>query len=565
MGIFGSLGVGTKALSASQMAISVAGQNIANANTEGYSRKRVSVSADVKRDSAFGELGNGVNIESVERIRNQFIDLQIDSQTTKKGYLEGVDDALERIENVFNEPSDVGLNNTIDSFWNSWQDLANSPNDLSARQAVRSTTEVLTSQFHAIAGELREFKISMDRDLENQVKIINNVTSEISRLNNEIALAELDGSSMANDSRDKRTELVKDLATEIPIDFFEDGDGRLTITTSGNIIVGPREVISIDMFRERETQPDGTVISKVFTQFDNTNAKFSPSGGALGAAFAIRDDIIGNYEDKLDGIASSLVSEVNELHLQGYDLDKDTGVYFFDPNYTSAIQIELSDSIKDDIKNIAAGAGEPEKQAFGLPVTQAVSLDGSIDVSDPALNASFDPRFNDLIPGSVVITLAATGQTLTEGAANDFVVDYQNGNIVFTNGILVPPGTAVDLNFKYNDAGFGGVGDGDNALNISGLRDVNLTTPDSTGDNTQTIGEYYASFIGELGIARNEASSNLETSEFLLIQLKQRQDSIAGVSLDEELADLIKFENTYQAAAKYISTLDQMLEILLGL
>jgi flagellar hook-associated protein 1 FlgK len=136
---------------------------------------------------------------------------------------------------------------------------------------------------------------------------------------------------------------------------------------------------------------------------------------------------------------------------------------------------------------------------------------------------------------------------------------------VFTNGALVPPGTAVDLNFKYNDAGFGGVGDGDNALNISGLRDANLTTPDSTGDNTQTIGEYYASFIGELGIERNAASSNLETSEFLLTQLKQRQDSIAGVSLDEELADLIKFENTYQAAAKYISTLDQMLEILLGL
>lgn len=113
--------------------------------------------------------------------------------------------------------------------------------------------------------------------------------------------------------------------------------------------------------------------------------------------------------------------------------------------------------------------------------------------------------------------------------------------------------------------GFGGIGDGENAVALAELKNSLTSDPDVQGENTQTLGEFYSSFIGQLGIDRNEAISNMQTREYILQQLEQRQAEVSGVSLDEEMANMIKFEHSYQASAKFISTIDQMLEVLMNL
>lgn len=566
MGLFGSMGVGVRGLSASQLALDVTGQNISNANTEGYSRKRVSVSSDSRRDSTLGQLGNGVEVTNVERYRNEFIDAQIQGQMGDKGYYTKIDEAYERIENILNEPSDTGLNSFLDNFWDSLADLSNNPSDLSSRESVRANTLAMTNRFHAVADEMDAYRSSIDSNLNAHVETVNELTARISQLNQEIATVELGGKFQANDSRDNRDLALKELAMQIPVEAIEDASGRVSVTSGGSILVGPTDRVELTLYRDELELPDGTVRSEMFIRYGNLATKFEPEGGEIGGVFQIRDEILKNYEDTLDQIASDLVTAVNEVHLTGYDLDEDTGIYFFDPTKTRAGDIELSGDIIRNVSNIAAARGGQASNPAINPVPATVTALGTIDLTDTALDpVNFDARYVNLMEGSVTVTLTPAGTQLTEGASNDYVIDYTNGQISFVNGTLVPPGSTVNVEFMYNDVGFGGIGDGENAVALAELKNSLTSDPDIQGENTQTLGEFYSSFIGQLGIDRNEAISNMQTREYILQQLEQRQAEVSGVSLDEEMANMIKFEHSYQASAKFISTIDQMLEVLMNL
>lgn len=566
MGLFGSLSVGTSGLSAAQLALDVTGQNISNANTEGYSRKRVSVVADFRKDGVMGQMGSGVNATSVERYRNEFIDVQIQSQVGEKGYYRQLDQAYERIENIFNEPSDTGLNEFLDNFWDSMHDLSNNPADLSSRELVAANTSALTTRFKAVADELGALRSSVDNNLIAHVETVNALTQRISSFNNQIAAVEIGEKFNANDARDQRDEAVKELAKEIPIEMIEDASGRISITSNGSILVGPSDRVELSMYRDTIQLDDGTESSELLIRFGNLSVQFKPERGEIGGLFAVRDEVLKEYEDTLDQFAHDLVKAVNEVHYEGYSLNQDTGIYFFDPAGTTAEKISLSSHIKDDVSNIAAASGGKASLPVIGTVAGVVLADGTIDITDDIADpVNYNPRYTNILNGTVLVTLQPSGVELTEGPSADYVVDYHNGQFNFVNGALLPPGTAVDIDFKYNDVGFGGVGDGSNAVEMAELKNAIISSPDMLGTPTQSIGEFYSSFIGGLGIDRNEAISNSETRDFILQQLMKRQDEVSGVSLDEEMANMIKYENSYQASARFISKIDQMLEILMNL
>ncbi len=566
MGLFGSLSVGTSGLSAAQMALDVTGQNISNANTEGYSRKRVSVVADFRKDGVMGQMGSGVNVTSVERYRNEFIDVQIQSQVGEKGYYRQLDQAYERIENIFNEPSDTGLNEFLDNFWDSMHDLSNNPADLSSRELVAANTSALTTRFKSVADELGALRSSVDNNLIAHVETVNALTQRISSFNNQIAAVEIGEKFNANDARDQRDEAVKELAKEIPIEMIEDASGRISITSNGSILVGPSDRVELSMYRDTIQLDDGTESSELLIRFGNLSVQFKPERGEIGGLFAVRDEVLKEYEDTLDQFAHDLVKAVNEVHYEGYSLNQDTGIYFFDPAGTTAEKISLSSHIKDDVSNIAAASGGKASLPVIGTVAGVVLADGTIDITDDIADpVNYNPRYTNILNGTVLVTLQPSGVELTEGPSADYVVDYHNGQFNFVNGALLPPGTAVDIDFKYNDVGFGGVGDGSNAVEMAELKNAIISSPDRLGTPTQSIGEFYSSFIGGLGIDRNEAISNSETRDFILQQLMKRQDEVSGVSLDEEMANMIKYENSYQASARFISKIDQMLEILMNL
>jgi flagellar hook-associated protein 1 FlgK len=254
------------------------------------------------------------------------------------------------------------------------------------------------------------------------------------------------------------------------------------------------------------------------------------------------------------------VREVNALHQTGYTLNKSTGINFFNPAGTDAAHISLADPILADAKNIAPAQGGTSAPATvvpagGMPAQGAPTYDLKLD----------DPRYRYVAQGSVEITLSGTGEILREGAGQDYIVDYTLGTVTFLNYARFAGGEAISIDFRFEENGFPGNGDGANALAIAQLRQLATLSPDPNGNPTQTFGDYYSAMVGTLGIARNQNTTNLETKEFLIAQMDEEQASIAGVSLDEEMTNLIRFQHSYQASARIVGTVQEMMDTLMNM
>ncbi len=561
MSLFSALNTATRGMAAAQAAIQVTGQNISNANTEGYTRKRVELSPDSRRDGVYGSIGMGVEITSIARIRDIYIDQQIAEQIGDRGKARVMDEAMEKLEGLFAEPGDGGFNTHLNNFWNAWQDLANNPSDLAARGAVRTSAEVVTDMFHSVAQDLRMFRESRMEVLDSKVRILNGLMRDIHNLNTEIASQEAGNSrGAANDTRDQRDLMVRQLAEMVDVKYFEDELGRVTITTAGSLLVGPTSAVQLELYSSSKMLPDGSM-SPVITElrFADSKKVFTPNGGELRAIMDVKDVLVPKYQNYLDTLAKTLVTEVNALHSEGYNLNRSTGVFFFDVSQTTAQGIKLSPSILKDVNNIAAApAGRSSLPINFLPVGGVPAL------ADPVIRLSnINPLYRDIIPGS--LNIEWNGQSLQEGPGKDYVVDYQLGTIHFINYAKYGAGDALDVTLRHREGGYPGDGVGSLALAIAQLRQTPLLKPDPTGKSTQTLDQFYSSFVGELGIERQQAKSTFDTKSFLIAQLDSRQQSVAGVSLDEEMTNMIKFEHSYQASARFISVINSMLDTLLNI
>lgn len=557
MGLLSVLNVATSGLFASQQAMDISGQNISNANVDGYSRKRLNQTTDYRQDGQFGQVGMGVDMVNIERLRNSFIDDQIRRQNQDVGNYTELDNTMQSIENVFNEPSDTGVQHYIDQFFDSWQNLANNPSDISARTMVKTNGEILTDVFHNLSGELSNLRQSRNDELEDRVKKINEISAEILNLNKEIGSVQI-GNQNANDSKDKRDLLLKQLSELVDITSVENEHGQVTVTTGGSILVSPVDRQELETYTTAFNQPDGTTITDIGIRFTNSKRQLNPQGGQIRGLLDSRDVVVPSYQKKLDQLATALVKKVNELHSQGYNLNGYSGNDFFDSSVTGASDIKISASIESDVANIAASSGGEIQPAVTNQLTA-----GSHNFGIAAVQLFRDPvavpptAAKNIVQGTVVVSTPTV--TLKEGV--DYNINYQNGTIqMLHNGY---DAQNLDVKFQYRSGGFQGAGDNSNALKIANLRSDLTMTPDILGNGTSTFTEYYSSMIGELGLNRNEAKSNLDTRKSLVEQYQSQQDSIAGVSIDEEMANLIKYQHTYQAAARIISVTSEMLDTLL--
>jgi flagellar hook-associated protein FlgK len=210
--------------------------------------------------------------------------------------------------------------------------------------------------------------------------------------------------------------------------------------------------------------------------------------------------------------------------------------------------------------NIAAAQGGKIVDVANFLPAGGIPASGS-----PVLDLKgINPSYRDLVQDSVKLTLA-DGTVLQEGSGKDYVVDYEKGTITFVNYARYAAGDAVNVKISYNTSGFSGNGNGENALAIAGLRLKASMVKDKNGNYSQSISSFYSATIGKLGIEKNQNSSRKETKEFLISQMDAEQASVTGVSLDEEMSNMIKYENSYKASARYISTVSQMLDILMAL
>jgi flagellar hook-associated protein 1 FlgK len=459
---FAILNLGKRALITQQTAINVTGNNIANANTPGYSLQRVNMTTNEPISVWPGQLGTGVKASEVERIYDRFLMGQINNQNQSMERWGAQKSALERVEMVLDESSGNGLSVAMNEFWNAWQDLADNPTGHVERMSLLAKAETMATIFNQAYADLQQIQKDIDTSIEGTIDSISPILEQIAELNQKITQTEVSGQN-ANDYRDRRDLLLKELSSLVDINTFEDDSGKVSVLVSGG-----RPLVEIVRTWDLSTQLNASGLKDILWD-DGTgttvNITSDINGGKLKGWLQVRDVIIPDLLSRLDDLANGIMQQVNSLHSAGYTLDpgNPTGIDFF--TGTSASDIAVDSSVVSDINLIAA------------------------------------------------------------------------------SGTL------------------GGVpGDNSNAIAIANLQDDLLMS-----GNEATFGDFFTSLVSDVGVEVQRATMTYDHQISMVTQLENYRETVSGVSLDEEMVNLIKFQHAYDAAAKLITTTDEILNTLINM
>lgn len=361
--IYGMMDVGRRSMMNSQTALSTAGHNIANKSTEGYSRQRV----DMVTNEAVGEgklrIGMGARAGMVTRTNNEFLEKQIEREGNQLGYMDSRSELLGRVEQVYNEQVNQGLNHSLGQFFNAFRELSNNPESLATRTQVKESAVGVANDFKKVHEQLTAIQSDGDFRIQTKVNEINQLTREIASLNEKVQMVEVDGVP-ANDERDRREVLVKQLGQKINIHYAESKDGQLTIT-AGNTAVLVSGFSQRDLIAMSTPQRDGKPEGGVDIFYKSTDASTpvlvtkQMTGGEVGGILDVRDRICTELKDGMDQVAYTLAEETNAAHSQGYDRSGRTGNLLFEQprsQHEAAFELKVHDSILNDVGRIAAAA-----------------------------------------------------------------------------------------------------------------------------------------------------------------------------------------------------------------
>jgi flagellar hook-associated protein 1 FlgK len=575
---FFGINIGASALRTAQTLVDIANQNIANANTPGYSRQTGKVGAMAPYPvPAFnaggnpGQLGTGVQITEVNRARDTFIDYQMRNQLNGQGQANARRDALAQVEATVNEPSLTGLNSTLTKYWSAWQEVANSPADSAIRANLVEQGKAVADAFK---GQISQFA-QQQRDLDQQVGLsvtnVNTLTSQIAALNLQVSQVEVSGMH-ANDLRDQRDQLVDSLSKLVKINVVESSDGSVYINVGNHQLV------------ERSTahQMVANTAAGAFTQIQWPDGTAVDVGtGQIQGLVESRDELLQERIDGVNALAGRVIESVNSLSASGVGLDGIGGRKFFAGSDASSIAIDSQltaaggtdkvaaarlyadatsptgySSAAGDSSNAVAIAQLANLVAQRNPVlgdlTQGpigalgVSLVG-IDLSGAAANTTYTFAVGAGAPPTVTVTPPGTG-TATISIGKDSASVIPPANLIFTIDtgtsrltLSAPPGTTL------SDA-------------LAGLDGKTITT----NPGPSTIGDQYGRQIASLGVESQTAKSQSVNQGVLINQLDMQRQSTSGVSLDEETINLITYQKAYQAAARVVTVMDEMLDTLIN-
>ena len=561
-GYFSTLNTALKALQVQKKSLDVTGHNIANANTEGYSRQRAVQSSTAPyhtvgmgTPTGAGQVGTGVEITEITRMRDQFLDAQINEETQSQGYWDKRYEGLHRIELIFNEPSDSSLGTIMNQFWSSLQDLSNNPEDPAVRETVKQTGLTLADTFHSLNNQLTDYQGALNDDVSTMVDEVNSIASRLADLN--IQIVELKGSGKnPNDLLDKRSMLLEDLNKIVNVQSREDERGNLNVSLGGVALVSDDRV--------HEIEYDNDVVSFKETGIEAKIDK-NEAGGELGGIIDIRDKDINNYLGRLNQLAETFTEEFNTVHQAGYDYNGNIGEDFFVGDSTGTINAEtinISNDIINDVNKIAAGGLVYDSDVVTINDIQN-NLDGhtyefKVRENTTDLNIKFNYEIIERDETGALVGPPYTGGEYT-------VTQFNNSEEIDTNSLGVAYTLNGRLDFKLNGAGdfeqIPGTGNGDNATKLADV--IKEKKVFDSGNSTML--NYYKSTIASIGVEGQRANQMVNNQSVLVDQLNNQRISVSGVSLDEEMANMIQYQQAYNAASKVVVTIDEMLNSLMAI
>lgn len=610
--IFHSLEVAKRALFTYQQSQNTTAHNIANANTPGYTKQEAISGATppytypgLDRATTPGQVGTGVEIKRIKRYYDEYITTRLREEDRNHQQWEVLYNITREIEGVFNEPQEGEINSLIDKFFASFEELSKQPQNLAVRTNLLQHTKKLTNSVNYAYQRLVGMQLAHNETITLLVKEINSKAEEIANLNNGISAVEGVGNN-ANDLRDKRDLIISELSQIVNVSWEEWGAGQMAVYIGGKILVQNDRVMKIKV-DENFTSPQ-----LLDVKWEKDNYSVDIRGGKLHSYLYARDNIIPYYQEQINQLVRNLMVEVNTLHSSGWGLqdangDPYTGYNFFE---ASTLQTRLSNTTSPQYQGIIQGIVQlPEE------ITTSTTLD-NLGIS--AGTFTVDGKVFNLTAQEVSSGTAITLQTLLNkiSASGDISAYYnsENKRIILqkrfvstlseanfasgedtdTSNFLTqqitglrsasPGNFGAHITIISSDAGArfasakdieteiakiatasvkeGVPGDGSRALLISQLRQ-NLTTGGIPP--TGTYEEFYRGIITQIGLDTQEAERLMENYEMQKQTLENRRQEVSGVSIDEELVKMIKYQQSYNAAARLFTTLNEMLDTIIGL
>lgn len=583
--------IATRALMAAQKGLEITGHNIANANTPGYSRQRPELV--MSRPYAYPgltcaggtplQLGTGVDVRSVERMRDVYLDHIIRHSTSDLGHFAAKQAGFARLEVTLNEPSDYGLSSVIGELFTAFSDLSNQPELTSERANVREKGISLAETFNQIDTDLKSLKNDQNRTIIMDVNEINNILNQIGNINKQIIAIEGVGNK-ANDLKDTRDYMVEQLSAYINIETVEREHGEIAVLISGITVVDKDNVIQLET-RARTGSND----SIVDIYFEN-GLQPRITSGELKGLIEMRDEIIPEYQNKLNVCASALINRINYQHKLGYGLDDKSDRAFFSDYKTATLKGTVTfppgTTLDTPIDELGITAGNFSIQNTKIIISQKdVTPAEAITVGDliERINRS-QPSVRALLlddasgvhlqldlynPADVSETIhthegSSNFLTTISGISDGTVVATETARL-YTNAMDM---ISISLSLKdnldiiaaasTNENGISsGVGDNSNALIIAELNDSMDAVEGSS------FNDYYNGIIGKLGSESQTNYRLVANQDMLVSQLDNQRTQISGVSIDEESLNMIQYQRAFEGAARVCSTLDSMIETII--
>ncbi|WP_147565962.1 flagellar hook-associated protein FlgK [Clostridium tyrobutyricum] len=620
-GLFSIFNTAKSGLFSQQTAINVTSHNIANANTDGYSRQRANMVTTTpytmpSMDGAAGagQLGTGVTVESIQRIRDSFLDYQFRTQNSISGQYSAQDKILSQVENVLNEPTDTSISSLMSGFFTSWQSLSTSSQNAStvAQQAYQ-----LTNDLNNVSSQLTKIKTDTNTELKSTIGTVNGYINQLNQLNKQIQSVTIAGQN-PNDLMDSRDLILDKLSNEFGISVTETDNGGIDVTTadsSTSKVDGDNGIAPIDALTKKPVNIVQTVNSSdtQASTFSYVSAIEKNADGTYNVTYYKKGDT--TTDD------NKVTLTVNMTEDQAKELDE-CRVLWSDSN-GAAYSVDSKNTINGSLD------GDPEPVEFSqlaLFKPPAGELKGYMSVQSKI--DKYQDTFNKFAKSLALSVNAIISQSSTfvkdnptdgsgEGGINNFFVngdqkdsskysatDENNitaANITLNVAILNDP-SKIKVASKYDSNGdaVGTTTDGNRALaiaqlanslmNISGVNTANddgtSTTRDDRSDLVKniftsnsdignvysignavggaTIDNYYNDLVNKIGSDEQESKNQVTYEATQLSNFDQSRESVSGVSMDEEMTNLIQFQHCYQANAKMISTVDELLDVVIN-
>lgn len=548
-------------------AINITGQNIANIQNPEYTRQMPVIETNVLKSGTFtqADMSMGIKLSAVRRYRSELLNGYYRAQVDTKEELQVQKDLYTKIENLFNELGDVGLMKDLGEFWSSWKALQYSPTDMNMRSYVLQVGEYVTTGIKDKYTEMGTLITDIDSELEIEVNYINKMLEELTTINPSITATKFNSSMERNANLDRKDAILDYLSGVLNIQIIKNEDESVNLYLDGTPIV----VADSNRTLKLDVGAGG-----LYELHLNTGEDVNLRSGKLFSYFNMRDNIIPGYRTQLDDFAKALISNVNAIHNNGYTKDGSTGGDFF--SGTGALNIEVT---IDDPADLAIALSSLTSSTYMN--TPGTEIDGSLPISGQEANFRIPPASEGqfTINGQTFnwTNLMSTSDILTQvnnnadaGVKASFNRELQKVVLerVPTSGVG-PEITISDVTGNFASTTFlssaalvkNEDGSGDNAMYIGALwyKKVIGVPPN------QTINEAYQGISNVIAKDKNLVDSQYTNIERRIQTIDQERSGESGVSLDEELINIMKFQQAYTATSRLVNMIDELMDIILNM